>query len=200
MKIDEVMIYFVMFFFYCMIGWVWESIYMSVIEKRIQNRGFLHGPYIPIYGFAGIIMNFTFGRLASPILSVNTIIIYVVAMVCATTLELITATLAEKFLHRALWDYTIYKINYKGKICLIASLFWGLAGTLFVQVLNPKIYGGISGFKHELKIVIISIMATLMLLDLAITVIKNSKLPVKFDARYQVVNGRWEDLMDKVIK
>lgn len=200
MEIDKIMVYFVMFFLYCVIGWVWESIYMSVIEKRIQNRGFLHGPYIPIYGFAGIIMHFTLGRLSGPFFSLNTIAIYFIAMVCATTLELITATLAEKILHRSLWDYSIYKINYKGKICLIASLFWGVAGTLFVQVFNPRIYSGINGFRHDLKVVIISIMATLMLLDLAITVIKGSTIPEKFDARYQTVNGRWEGIMDKVIK
>lgn len=200
MKIEEIMMYFVMFFLYCNVGWVWESIYMSVIEKRIQNRGYLHGPYIPIYGFAGIVIHFTMGRLHGPLLSKNTLIIYLVSMVCATSLELIVSTLAERFLHRALWDYSIYRINYKGKVCLIASLFWGLAGTMFVQVFNPAIMRTVDGFAHDVKVVIICIMATAMMIDLAITAIGGSKLPDKFDDKYEVVNGKWENLVGKVIK
>lgn len=198
MNSEQILIYFLMFFLYCMVGWVWESIYMSVIEKRIQNRGFLHGPYIPIYGFAGMIVYFTLGRLSGPLLSVNTVIIYFVSMFCATCLELITATLAEKILGRQLWDYTIYKINYKGKIALIASLFWGVAATTFVQILNPAIIKWFTGFPAEAKIICVSVMATLMGVDTLFTAIGNSKLPGWWDEKYTFVNGKWEKFMCKI--
>ena len=191
------MVYFLMFFVYCLAGWVWESIYMSVIEKRIQNRGFLHGPYIPIYGCAGMIVYFTMGRLHGPFISKNTVIIYFVGMICATILELITATAAEKILGHPLWDYTIYKINYKGKICLIASLFWGIVAVTFVQLLNPAIISWLTGFNNNTKIVCITVMATLMGTDLLLTSIFHSPLPEWWGEKYPVINGRWEGMISK---
>lgn len=191
------MIYFLMFFIYCLVGWVWESIYMSVIEKRIQNRGFLHGPYIPIYGCAGMIVFFTMGRLAGPFFSINSVVIYFVGMIAATVLELITSTAAEKILGHPLWDYTIYKINYKGKICLIASLFWGLAALTFVQLLNPFIINWLTGFSYTKQVVCISIMSTLMGIDLLLTSIGYSPLPKWWDEKYSTVNGKWEIFMGK---
>lgn len=195
-----IQIYCLMFILYCAFGWVWESIYMSVIEKRIQNRGYLHGPYIPIYGFAGMLVYFTIGRLSGPFFSINTVIIYFIGMVCATIMELIVSTLAEKLLGRRLWDYSIYKINYKGKICLVASLFWGVVAVTFIQILNPLIIMWFSSFSHDAKVIVITVAATLMISDTVITSIGHSPLPKKASKVYKSVNGKWEAMMGKVIK
>lgn len=200
MNSDRVMVYFLMFFTYVIVGWVWESIYMSVIEKRIQNRGFLHGPYIPIYGCVGMAVYFTMGRMQGDLFSINSVYIYFIGMFAATIAELITATAAEKILGHPLWDYTIYKINYKGKIALIASLFWGLMALLFVQVFNPAIISFVSSFSHDTKVVVVTLMSTLMGADLIITSIGHSKLPKWWNERYTVVNGKWENFMNKITR
>ncbi len=169
MLVDDIKIYFMMFFLFCMVGWVWESIYMSIIEKRIQSRGFLFGPYIPIYGIAGIIMNFTLGRIHGELWSINTIVIYFLGIVCATSLEFITSIFAEKYLHRKLWDYSMYRFNYKGKICLAASLFWGVAAVSFVQILNPKIVDVFLKLDERTRLIIVIAYASIMIIDIIVS-------------------------------
>lgn len=169
-SLDELFVVMLMFFLYCVVGWVWESIYMSVFEKKLQNRGFLHGPYIPVYGFAGILVYFTLGRLNGPFFSKNTIYIYFIGMICATTVEYITAVILDKVFHQAWWDYTMYPLNYKGRICLIASLFWGVVCVLFVQVFNPVISGFFGGISTQAKERLTLAIAAVMAIDTAITV------------------------------
>ena len=38
------------FYVYCFLGWIFESCYVSFRKKEWVNRGFLHGPFLPIYG------------------------------------------------------------------------------------------------------------------------------------------------------
>lgn len=42
----------VLFFTYSFIGWLWETCYCSIKDKHYDYRGFLFGPYCPVYGFA----------------------------------------------------------------------------------------------------------------------------------------------------
>ena len=87
-----------MFFTYCIAGWIWECIYMSILEKKLLNRGFLNGPYIPIYGFGGWAVYFTLQAMNGPIRSMNTVKIFLIGLFFATVLEYITSVLLEKSL------------------------------------------------------------------------------------------------------
>jgi uncharacterized membrane protein len=79
------------FFIYGFFGWIWETSYVSVCQKRFVNRGFLHGPMIPIYAFGALAMLI----LALPV-KANMLVTYVVGMVGATLLELVTGWLMER--------------------------------------------------------------------------------------------------------
>ena len=41
---------FLYFIFYSFLGWVMETCYCSICERRLVPRGFLYGPICPIYG------------------------------------------------------------------------------------------------------------------------------------------------------
>lgn len=125
------------FFWYCFLGWIWECFFVSVKQawktKKLKfiNRGFLHGPVIPIYGFAAISI-----LLATIQVRDNTAAVYVTGALTATLFELVTGTLMERMFKVKYWDYSSMPLNYHGHICLFISLFWGFFAVLLVQVVH----------------------------------------------------------------
>lgn len=125
------------FFWYCFLGWIWECFFVSANttwrEKKFRfiNRGFLHGPAIPIYGFAAISVLLTTIQVRD-----NTMAVYLTGTVTATLFELVTGTVMERLFKVKYWDYSNLPLNYHGHICLFVSLFWGCFAVLLVQVVH----------------------------------------------------------------
>ena len=117
--------YGIIFFICTTIGWVWESIYMSILEKRPLNRGFLYGPCIPIYGAAACIIMIV-GRPLVP----NWTLVAIVGMLVATFLEEITGRCMERIFGVRYWTYEGYPGNIDGFICIPATLFWGVCAII----------------------------------------------------------------------
>ena len=144
------------FFAYCLVGWIWESGYVSIRKRRFVNRGFLYGPWIPLYGSGAMVMLF----LALP-LKDNLFLVYIVGMLGATLLELITGWAMETIFKVKYWDYSNQKIQYKGYICLSSSLFWGFLTIAMVQwIHNPfeRIILGIPEWASITLAVVLSIL------------------------------------------
>lgn len=123
-----------LFFVYCFIGWLWESCYVSVKKHRWVNRGFLRGPWLPIYGAgAGVILLSTLWvREYWPL-------VFLLGMASATVLEYATGAVMERLFQTRYWDYSDVPCNLNGYICLWASLGWGLFSVLLVRVVHPVI-------------------------------------------------------------
>ncbi len=122
------------FYLYCFIGWVWESCYVSVRKGKWVNRGFMHGPFLPIYGSGAMVV------LISTIPVRDSIpLIYIVGMVCATILEYCTGACMEKLFGVRYWDYSNKPLNLNGHICLGVSLGWGVFSVLMVKVVHIPI-------------------------------------------------------------
>ena len=109
------------FYVYCFLGWIFESCYVSFRKKEWVNRGFLHGPFLPIYGSGAVMMLF----VSEPFKN-NLILTYFAGVVGATLLELVTGAAMEALLKVRYWDYSNQKFNYKGYICLSSSVAWGI--------------------------------------------------------------------------
>lgn len=119
------------FFTYCFIGWIWECCYVSVRKKQWINRGFLHGPLLPIYGSGAIIILFcTIPVRASIPLT------FLFGMISASILEFCTGYCMEKLFGVRYWDYSNNKFNLKGHICLGVSIGWGVGSVLLVNFIN----------------------------------------------------------------
>lgn len=141
------------FFCYCFLGWIWESFFVSVKKLRktkeweFINRGFLHGPLIPIYGFAAVVI--LQGTL--PVRE-NTYAVYVCGALTATLFELVTGTAMEHLFKVKYWDYSELPLNYEGHICLFVSLFWGFFAVLLVRVVHVRaeaVFLKLSSFTSE---------------------------------------------------
>lgn len=109
------------FCIYCMAGWVQESTIESLYHRRPINRGFLRGPYIPIYGVGGLLLLF----ICHPFRD-NGFQVFFVALIACTALEYFTGWLMETMFGKQFWDYSMFRITYKNRISLVSSLFWGV--------------------------------------------------------------------------
>lgn len=148
------------FFIYCFVGWVWESCYVSVIKKQWVNRGFLHGPFLPIYGTGAIGVLFcTIGVRDQ----VGLIFLY--GMIGATILEYITGALMEKLFKVRYWDYSKHKFNLNGHICLMASLGWGCFSVLLVRGIHLPIEDLILKIPQEIAGIIAFVLTVLFTVD-----------------------------------
>lgn len=126
--------WFLFFYIYCFFGWVWESVYVSVRAREWVNRGFMHGPFLPIYGSGAIVI-----LLSTIGVRDNLWLIYLFGMISSTILEYFTGDAMERLFHVRYWDYTQHRFNLKGHICLMVSLAWGAFSILLVKVLHPPI-------------------------------------------------------------
>ena len=122
------------FYIYCFCGWVWESAYVSVCERKPVNRGFLKGPFLPIYGSGAICILI----VTIPVRG-NIPAMCIVGMVSATVLEYITGYVMERLFKVRYWDYTGKFLNVHGYICLMSTLCWGVMTVLVVDVIHVQV-------------------------------------------------------------
>lgn len=121
-----------LFFFYCFCGWVWESCYVSLRQRHWVNRGFLHGPLLPIYGSGAILI-----LLATIPVADDLRLVWLFGMAAATALEYVTGAVMERIFKVRYWDYSNQKFNLNGHICLTSSAAWGFFSILLVRFLHP---------------------------------------------------------------
>ena len=113
---------------YSFLGWVLETIFRSICEKKIINTGFLYGPFCPIYGVGAIIMLFGLNNFKGKYL-----LVFLISFIVLTLWEYLVGWLLEKVFKTKYWDYSDHKFNFKGRICLTNSIFWGILGVLFIN-------------------------------------------------------------------
>ena len=129
---DKVYLYFLLFLIYSFIGWIMEICVTFYKSKKIINRGFLIGPYCPIYGYASIIMILYLNHYKD-----NPLTVFLLAVVICTFIEYIISYIMEKLFNARWWDYSDYKFNINGRVCLINAFFFGVLGTFLVYYANP---------------------------------------------------------------
>ncbi len=123
-----------MFIIYSFIGWVWESFFYSLWDKhRIVNRGFMIGPYIPIYGAGALIDLFLLSGLKD-----KPILLFFVSAVICCGVEYLTGYLMEKMFNARWWDYTDMLLHLNGRICIEGFFAFGLMSVVLLRYINPR--------------------------------------------------------------
>lgn len=122
------------FYFYCFFGWCFESLYVSVKSRHPVNRGFMRGPFLPLYGSGAIMM-----LVVSMPFKDNLFLVYVAGCVGATILEYVTGVIMEALFKVRYWDYSNDRFNFQGHICLGSSLAWGFLTILMTEVMHKPV-------------------------------------------------------------
>lgn len=152
------------FIIYSFLGWVFEEILGSVKNKKLVNRGFMSGPYCPIYGFGALVY---IGLLQ---LTDNPFLLFFAGGFLACTLEYVTSYLMEKLFGARWWDYSDKPFNLNGRVYLNGFLTFAIAAALM-----PWVHGGISGFTSlwpDWLVILVCVVVSLsMLFDCLVTAV-----------------------------
>ncbi len=153
------------FILYSFLGWVLESVLKTILQKKLVNSGFLNGPFCPIYGVGAIIM-FVFLQEFKG----NNIILFFIAFFILSIWEYIVGFLLEKLFKTKYWDYSNYKLNIHGRVCLVNSIFWGILGVLFINYINPFFAQILSTVDSKIILYIDIILSTGLIIDCILSV------------------------------
>ena len=115
----------IMFGIYSIIGWIGEVIYCYIYDKKFTNRGFLFGPFCPIYAFGALFIIFMLSKYKS-----NPFLIFSFGLIGCSIIEFITSFIMEKIFNSKWWDYSKYKFHISGRICLINNLIFGIGSII----------------------------------------------------------------------
>lgn len=148
-------------------GWVYETIYCSVVEGEFTKRGFLFGPTCPIYGIGAIAEWLVLGQISNPI------IVFIIGAVLATVIEYSTGLFLERRFKKKWWDYSMFKFNLHGRVCPQASAVFGAFSVTSVFVLVPTMLNVLMIFSKHTVSVVAFIVVTLYFLDTVASLLWN---------------------------
>ena len=152
--------FFALFAIYSMMGWLVESIYMSICNRKVTNRGFGRGPFCPIYGVGCLGGYLIFAPFRGKYL-----LIYFGGCIVATTFEFIVGKLMIKFLGELWWDYKNKPFNYQGIICLESTLAWGIYALVVVHILHGFMMNTVDHIDKRLGIILLFAVYFLVFVD-----------------------------------
>ena len=176
------------FTIYSFLGWVCESTYCSIGQKKLVNRGFLNGPFCPIYGFGALLVI----SILSPFVN-NIPVLFIASIIVTSTLEYITSYVLEKIFHMSWWDYSTYKYNINGRVCLQNSLMFGLLSLFVMLVIHPAIDDFVASINTKVAFALSVLFATYFIVDTIIT----AGTILHLNERLEKLHELHEDLLEK---
>lgn len=133
--IKEISMLFLIFMIYSVAGWTMETVGGLLKQKKFVNRGFLIGPYCPIYGCGVVLITLLLSRYQNDL-----IVLFALSMLVCGILEYMTSYVMEKIFDARWWDYKRMKFNINGRICLETLTGFAIGGVIIVKLTNPVIF------------------------------------------------------------
>ena len=161
MSIYELLLVFLVYSF---IGWIIETVFATIRQRKIANRGLINGPYCVLYGVAASIISITLRELTG-------IWLFLFSSIYASVAEWIGGWLIERMYHERWWNYSNKKFNIGGYVCLSMSAFWGVLGYLGVSYLNPLLFAVYRLLPKTLIVLILSILLGLLIVDMVLSIL-----------------------------
>lgn len=163
---------FILFVIYSFIGYLIEITSVSRIEKKfVWSRGYLIGPYLPIFGFGALAMTFLLNQYKDQVIT-----LFVLSLVVCCTLEYFTSLIMELIFHLRWWDYSDKKFNINGRVCLENGIGFGFSGVILVRYIQPFFLKMLSSWNINTVIIIGSILLGIILFDFIFSTVMVLKL------------------------
>ena len=169
---------YLLFWFFSILGWILEVIVCSICDKRIVNRGFLIGPYCPIYGFGSLIM-----LILSPYKD-HLFTCFILSLFLCSVLEYFASFLMEKLFKIRWWDYSKDAFNINGRVCLRNAIAFGALGVIFTRYLNPWYFSIINNFSYK----------TLLIITITVFITTTIDILISFNAMNSIKNIITKDI------
>lgn len=178
------------FFIYCVVGWICEVLYCAMLDKHFTNRGFLKGPYLPIYGSGALAVVY----VVTPLVS-NPLLIFVFGLIVCSVIEYIGSFILEKTFKIKLWDYSDHKININGRVCGLNSFFFGLLSLVVVYVINPLIVDLVSVFNETTQYYLATVIEIVITFDFATSAMRMKA----FTRAIEDIKIKSDELQNKIL-
>lgn len=156
--------YFLLFLMYAILGWIVEVINAYIQKKKFVNRGFLIGPYCPIYGVGMLAIISLLQEYTG-----NYIVLFILSMTICMVLEYLTSYFMELIFKARWWDYSNKKFNINGRICLETAIPFGLGGMLIMYVINPIFVGFLNKLSDNTLLILGISLMTIFVIDLIVS-------------------------------
>lgn len=177
--------FFLWFMFYNIVGWIYETLVCSIQEKRLVfNRGFLAGPYCPIYGPGALLDVFLLGWIHNPVL------LFFAGMLVNCTLEYLTGWALEEIFHAKWWDYTGWFLNIKGRICFWGALAFGCMSVLLIKWIHPFVLRTTHLLPPLAVYIIAGVLFVIFVTDFVLTNVHIAQFNDKLKDFQQRISGR----------
>ncbi|MCR5146423.1 MAG: putative ABC transporter permease [Clostridia bacterium] len=153
-------IYFMMFIFYAVAGWLMEVTLGLIENHKFVNRGFLIGPYCPIYGVGVVSVSLLLSKVSN-----NIVLLFILSTLICGTLEYATSYFMEKIFKARWWDYTRKKFNINGRVCLETLIPFGIISVLVICFANPWLLDKLHQIPENILNILVIVLMTIYLID-----------------------------------
>lgn len=168
---------FLIFLVYAFLGWIYEVLWFIIVRHKFVNRGFLFGPYLPIYGFGALLLyyllkNFMKKKHKIGKVNLNVVLVFIIVFLVTTIVEYVAHYILDNYFGIILWDYSKDYLNINGRVCFAASRNFAIGGTFALYCVQPfldKLITKVSG--KTLYHIIITILFIVVMSDLIITLV-----------------------------
>lgn len=179
-----------MFLIYSVLGYIVEVLFCSYHENKwVLNRGFLIGPWLPIYGSSVVVMYLLLNKYEHDLLA-----LFIMSMFTCSIMEFFTSLILEKIFKVRWWDYSKHKFNLDGRVCLSNSVYFGLGGIAIFYLFNPVVFDLLNLIDNNTLIIITLVFSSIFIVDLTISIVVLVKLKVSSIKFLQ------KDVSEEVIK
>ena len=189
--IRNIEIYFLLFFIYSILGWTMEVIRVLIHEGKFVNRGFLIGPYCPIYGYGVLLLTFLLKKYQNDIVAT-----FIFSILICGLLEYFTSYFMEKIFHARWWDYSKRKFNINGRICLETLIPFGIMGCAILYITNPVILN----LLNKIPDLVLHIISIFLFVCYIIDNIVSGKIIANLKEMSVNVRDNTEEISEKVKK
>lgn len=184
-------IYIILFFIYSILGWAMEVGRILISNRRFVNRGFLIGPYCPIYGYGVLLITFLLRKYQNDLVAT-----YIFSILICGILEYFTSYFMEKIFRARWWDYSNRKFNINGRICLNNLILFGILACIILYITNPIILEVLS---HIPNIILHIVSISLFIIYIADNIV-SSKIILNLKEIAVNVKDNTEEISQQVKK
>lgn len=191
MYLNDFNVFLIILYFsiYSFLGWIIEVLYAYWNQGFFVNRGFLYGPFCPIYGSGITLVVFLLDKFKT-----NILILFILATILTSLLEYLSGFILENFFHTKWWDYSNNFCNLNGRVCLFFSLIWGLSSIAIINLVHPFIYSLVNLIPYNFIKIFATLLFAYFISDLTFTIISL----IQFNGIISQLANIKEEILSKV--
>lgn len=183
-------IYFLLFISYAFLGWCMEVTCKLIQYKKFINRGFLIGPYCPIYGWGALTITILLKRYME-----DPLVLFVMSTLICSIIEYLTSYFMEKKYHARWWDYSNRKFNINGRICLETLVPFGILGVAIMYGTNPILFK----LYNQIPQLVINILTVILFIGFIVDNIISSNIISSINIEgNKLIKDNTEEITEKI--